>query len=93
MEILRGKQAKAHLDTEPFWQGMKATPESKAVKQLKPGEVLLIKDHDISDNHGSASCKLYMKLRQLTYRHWGKGETQLGHGSTITVHRKEIKNG
>ena len=93
MEILRGKEAKAHLATEPFWQGRKVTPESAAVNQLKPGEVLLIKDHDISDNHGSASCKLYTKLRQLTYRHWGKGKTQLGHGSTITVYRKETENG
>ena len=93
MEILKGKEAKAHLATEPFWQGMKATPESMAVKNLKPGEVLLIKDHDTSDDHGAARCKLYTKLRQLTYRHWGKGGTRLGHGSTITVYRKEIKNG
>ena len=93
MEILRGEEAKAHLDTNPFQQGSRLSPESKAVKELKTGEVLLIKDHDISDNHAPPSCNLYMKLRQLTYRYWGKGETQVGHGSTITVYRKEIKNG
>jgi len=93
MEILRGKQAKAHLDTEPFRQGMSLSPESKVLRQLEPGEVLIIKDHDVSDNHASNGCNLYMRLRQQTYRYWGQGEAQLGHGSTITVHRKETKNG
>jgi hypothetical protein len=91
MEILRGEEAKAHLDTEPFWQGRRMSPESKAAKELEPGEVLLIKDHDISDGHTSITCALYLRIRQQIYRKWGKGEAQLGHGSTITVYRKEIK--
>ena len=93
MEILRGKQAKAHLGTNPFLQGRSLSPESKAHRQLEPGEVLIIKDHDVSDNHASSGCNLFMKLRQQTYRYWGKGVAQLGHGSTITVYRKETENG
>ena len=91
MEILKGEHAKAHLATNPFWQGKQMSAASAAVMELKPGEVLIIKDHDISDGHTSITCALYLRLRQQTHRKWGKGKAKLGHGSTITVYRKEIK--
>jgi hypothetical protein len=93
MEILRGEEAKAFLDTINWTQGAPISEESAALKAMSPGEVLLITDHDVSDGHDSTHCSMAQRLRQAGSREWGKGVVAIRHGSTIAIHRKEIKNG
>jgi hypothetical protein len=89
MEILRGEEAKAYLRSNEWKQGAPLSAESAAIKAMSPGEVLLIRDHDVSDGHDSTHCRMVQKSRQAGFREWGKGVIAIRHGSTISIHRKK----
>jgi len=87
MEILKGKDAKAYLDSAT-WKGSRLTEESVALQGLMPGDVMLV-DHDLTDCSGAAGCKKSRSLRQTAVNWWGAGSVSVRHASTIAIHRKK----
>ena len=87
MEILKGKEAQTYLDAMT-WKGAPLSEESAALKNLMPGEVLLL-EHDTSDDHKASGCATSHNLRQTACHWWGAKSVSMRHGSPMAIYRRK----